>query len=95
MSHETELFDAFILVQCDIVLILGIPHSAISICMLVESTSTNNTLYALDAIVNGVLGAGHIDLINASGCEQVTARLELLVVGSGSKTEASRGPSEL
>eukprot|EP00959_Pyramimonas_sp_CCMP1952_P326079 6825468-Pyramimonas_sp.AAC.1 len=62
--------------------------------MLVDSTLTKSVLYTLDVLANGVLSTGQID-INTFGCEQVTARLELLVVGRGSETEASRGPPEL
>eukprot|EP00959_Pyramimonas_sp_CCMP1952_P286351 5987681-Pyramimonas_sp.AAC.1 len=69
--------------------------SAQSVRVLGEFTLSNGVLHALDALVNGVLCAGRIDVINMYGCEQVAARLELLVVGRGSETEASCGPSGL
>eukprot|EP00959_Pyramimonas_sp_CCMP1952_P076510 1598739-Pyramimonas_sp.AAC.1 len=51
----------------------------VHVCLLVECTLTEGVFYALDALVNGVLCAGHIDVVNAFGREQVAARLELLV----------------
>eukprot|EP00959_Pyramimonas_sp_CCMP1952_P336245 7040841-Pyramimonas_sp.AAC.1 len=56
---------------------------------------TKGVLDALNALSNGVLSAGHIDIINMFGCEQVTVCLELLATGRRSETKASRGPSEL
>eukprot|EP00959_Pyramimonas_sp_CCMP1952_P108370 2265871-Pyramimonas_sp.AAC.1 len=75
-------------------LILGISHSASGARVLVEFTLTKGVFYPLDALVDDVLCAGHIDAINMFGREQVAARLELLVVGGGYDTEASRGPSD-
>eukprot|EP00959_Pyramimonas_sp_CCMP1952_P327798 6862745-Pyramimonas_sp.AAC.1 len=96
MLYRTELFDVFVVVQRNTaVLILGISHSTIGACVLVELTLTRGVFYALDALVNGVLCASHIEVINVFGREQVTARHELLVVGRGSETETSRGPSAL
>eukprot|EP00959_Pyramimonas_sp_CCMP1952_P464180 9486170-Pyramimonas_sp.AAC.1 len=71
------------------------PRSAIGARVLAEFPLTRGVLYALDGLVNGVLCAGHIDVINIFGCEQVAARLELLVAGRGSETETSCGLSEL
>eukprot|EP00959_Pyramimonas_sp_CCMP1952_P051566 1077460-Pyramimonas_sp.AAC.2 len=96
MLYRTELLDVFVLAQSNIAaLILGISHSAIGVCVLVEFTLAKNVFYAHDMLVNGVPSAGHIDIINMFGREQVATRLELLVVGRGSETKASRGPSEL
>eukprot|EP00959_Pyramimonas_sp_CCMP1952_P318631 6667266-Pyramimonas_sp.AAC.1 len=96
MLYRTELFDVFILVQSDIaVLIVGASHSIIGACVLVDCTLTKRIFSAFDRLVNGNLSAGHIDVINMFGREQIVARLELLVVGRGSETEASGGPSEL
>eukprot|EP00959_Pyramimonas_sp_CCMP1952_P137392 2875231-Pyramimonas_sp.AAC.1 len=50
---------------------------------------------ALDALVDGILSAGHMDIINMLGSEKGTACLEFLVAGRGSETKVSRGPSEL
>eukprot|EP00959_Pyramimonas_sp_CCMP1952_P405507 8498951-Pyramimonas_sp.AAC.1 len=94
MLYRTELFDVFILAQNDIaVLVLGVYHSTVGARVLVEFTFTKHDFYALDTLVNGVLSAGHIEIINGRG--QVVSRLELLVVGRGSETKASGGPSEL
>eukprot|EP00959_Pyramimonas_sp_CCMP1952_P272867 5704183-Pyramimonas_sp.AAC.1 len=96
MLHRTELLAVFVLVQSNIaVLILGIYHSAIGARVFVEFTLTKGVFDALDALANGVLSAGHIDIINIFGRKQVVTRLELLVVGRGSETKTSRGPSEL
>eukprot|EP00959_Pyramimonas_sp_CCMP1952_P260481 5446694-Pyramimonas_sp.AAC.1 len=77
------------------VLILGISHSTSGICVLVALTVTIDIFYALDILANGVLSTGRMEIINMFGRKQVAARLELLVAGRGSKTKASRGPSEL
>eukprot|EP00959_Pyramimonas_sp_CCMP1952_P204997 4286528-Pyramimonas_sp.AAC.1 len=70
MLHRTELFGVFILAQCNITaLILCVPHSTNGICTL-EFALTERVLDALDALVSGVLSAGHINIINMSGCEQ-------------------------
>eukprot|EP00959_Pyramimonas_sp_CCMP1952_P257452 5378751-Pyramimonas_sp.AAC.1 len=80
MLYRTELLDVFVLVQSNIaILILAISHSTVGVCVLVEFTLNKGALYALDMLVNGVLSAGHIDIINMFGREQVAARLELLV----------------
>eukprot|EP00959_Pyramimonas_sp_CCMP1952_P137636 2880616-Pyramimonas_sp.AAC.1 len=42
-----------------------------------------------------IVDTGHVGVINMLGREQVVVRLELLVVGRGSETETSGGPSEL
>eukprot|EP00959_Pyramimonas_sp_CCMP1952_P304699 6376682-Pyramimonas_sp.AAC.1 len=96
MLYRTELFDAFILVQCNIAVpILCVPRRKIGRCTFVEFALAGSAPDALGALVNGVLSAGRIHIIDMFGCEQVTARLELFVVGRGSETAASRGPSEL
>eukprot|EP00959_Pyramimonas_sp_CCMP1952_P415219 8700198-Pyramimonas_sp.AAC.1 len=59
------------------------------VCVLVEFTLPKGVFYALDILVNGVLSAGHVDVINVFGREQVVARLELLVVGRGSDAQIS------
>eukprot|EP00959_Pyramimonas_sp_CCMP1952_P282623 5907123-Pyramimonas_sp.AAC.1 len=53
-------------------------------------TLTKGVLYALDRLVNGILSAGHIDIIDMFGRKQVAARLEL-VIRRGSETKASGG----
>eukprot|EP00959_Pyramimonas_sp_CCMP1952_P318771 6669836-Pyramimonas_sp.AAC.1 len=63
--------------------------------MFVEFALAESVLDALGARVNGVLSAGHRNIVNMFGCEQIADRLELLVVGRGPEGEASRGPSEL
>eukprot|EP00959_Pyramimonas_sp_CCMP1952_P241074 5038205-Pyramimonas_sp.AAC.1 len=75
--------------------ILCAPHIALGRCMFVEFALARSVLDALDALVNDVLSAGHINITNMMGCEQVTARLELFVVGRGSETKDTCGPSEL
>eukprot|EP00959_Pyramimonas_sp_CCMP1952_P458664 9476984-Pyramimonas_sp.AAC.1 len=70
-------------------------RGTISACVLVELTLTTGVSLALDMLVNGAPRTGQIDIINKFGRKQVVVRLELLVVGRGSETEASRGPSEL
>eukprot|EP00959_Pyramimonas_sp_CCMP1952_P318931 6672872-Pyramimonas_sp.AAC.1 len=93
--YRTELLDVLILVQTGItVLILGVYHSAVGACVRVEFTLTKGVFYASDTLVNGVPSAGHIDIIDMFGREQVVARLELLVVGRGSEAKTSGGPSE-
>eukprot|EP00959_Pyramimonas_sp_CCMP1952_P205750 4302563-Pyramimonas_sp.AAC.1 len=93
MLYRTELFDVFVLVQrSTTTLIAGISHSTIGACVLVEFTLAKSVFYTLDALVNGVLCAGHIDVINMFGREQVAARLELLDVGRGSETGTFCGP---
>eukprot|EP00959_Pyramimonas_sp_CCMP1952_P003427 71758-Pyramimonas_sp.AAC.1 len=77
------------------VLILGIYHITIGACVFVEFTLAQSVLDAIDVFVHGVPSAGHIDGIDMFGREQVAARLELLVVGRGSETRPSGGPSEL
>eukprot|EP00959_Pyramimonas_sp_CCMP1952_P181529 3795303-Pyramimonas_sp.AAC.1 len=90
------MFDIFILIQSDIaVLVLGASHSTVGICVLAESTLTENIFNAFDTFVNGVLSTGHINVINMLGREQAIARLELLVVGRGSEAKSSGGSSEL
>eukprot|EP00959_Pyramimonas_sp_CCMP1952_P286646 5993974-Pyramimonas_sp.AAC.2 len=96
MLYRTGLFDIFIWVRSGIAaLILGVYHSTIGARVLVEFSLTKSVFYALDTLVNGVLKAGHIDIINAFGRGQVVARLELLVAGRGSETKTSGGPTEL
>eukprot|EP00959_Pyramimonas_sp_CCMP1952_P056390 1177599-Pyramimonas_sp.AAC.1 len=96
MLYTTELLDVFVSVQSNIaVLILGISHITIGVCVLVEFTLTKGVFYALDTLVNHVLSAGHIDIISMFGRKLVVARLELLVVGRGSEARTSRDPSEL
>eukprot|EP00959_Pyramimonas_sp_CCMP1952_P400687 8395972-Pyramimonas_sp.AAC.1 len=91
MLYGTELYNAFILVQCNVAApIFCAPRSTISTCMLVEFVLTKSVLDALDSLVNAVLST-----INMFGCEQNTVRLELLVVGRGSEAKASRAPSEI
>eukprot|EP00959_Pyramimonas_sp_CCMP1952_P250784 5242118-Pyramimonas_sp.AAC.1 len=69
------------LIQSDIaVLVLGVSYSTVGICVLVEFTLTEGICNAFDIHVSAVLSAGHIDVINVLGREQVVARLELLVV---------------
>eukprot|EP00959_Pyramimonas_sp_CCMP1952_P088334 1848016-Pyramimonas_sp.AAC.1 len=75
--------------------ILCLHHSAVGICMFVELTFTKHILHALGAPVDGVLSAGHMNIINVLGCEKVVACLELLVAGRGYETEPSCGISEL
>eukprot|EP00959_Pyramimonas_sp_CCMP1952_P285093 5960875-Pyramimonas_sp.AAC.1 len=90
MLYRTELLDVFTLVQSDItVLILGVNHSTVGARVLVEFTLAEGVFYACDIPVNGVISAGHIDIVNVFGREQVVARLELLVVGRGSEAKAS------
>eukprot|EP00959_Pyramimonas_sp_CCMP1952_P378959 7938089-Pyramimonas_sp.AAC.1 len=68
-----------------------LPHSSVvylttqlvHVCLLILH-SPKGVLYALDTFANGVLCAGHLDIINMLGRKQVAARLELLVVGRGS-----------
>eukprot|EP00959_Pyramimonas_sp_CCMP1952_P429311 8991444-Pyramimonas_sp.AAC.1 len=82
MLSRTELLDVFVQVQSNtVVLILGIPHSTIGACGLVEFTCTKGVFYAFDVLDNGILCTGRIDVIIMFGREQVTARLELLAVG--------------
>eukprot|EP00959_Pyramimonas_sp_CCMP1952_P460958 9480748-Pyramimonas_sp.AAC.1 len=73
---------------------IGISHSTIGACVL-EFTLAKGVFYALEMRVNSVLSADHIDIMNMFGRKQVAAGFELLVVGRGSETETSRGPSEL
>eukprot|EP00959_Pyramimonas_sp_CCMP1952_P168709 3524699-Pyramimonas_sp.AAC.1 len=95
MLYGTEMLDVFIWVQSDIaVLILGISHSAIGARVLVEFTLTKSVFYAFYILVKGVLSSGHIDIIHMFGRKQLVTRLELLVVGRGSETRTSGGPSE-
>eukprot|EP00959_Pyramimonas_sp_CCMP1952_P107974 2257668-Pyramimonas_sp.AAC.1 len=95
MLYTTELFDVFVLAPRNTaILVLGISHSAVAVRVLVAFTLTKSVFYAHDALVNGALCAGHIDVINVRGRELVAARLELLAVGRASETETSRGPSE-
>eukprot|EP00959_Pyramimonas_sp_CCMP1952_P075869 1585827-Pyramimonas_sp.AAC.1 len=63
--------------------------------MFVKIALTEKVLDALDALVDGVLRAGQIEIISMSGCEQAAACLELLVVRRGSGAKAPRGVSEL
>eukprot|EP00959_Pyramimonas_sp_CCMP1952_P367071 7688256-Pyramimonas_sp.AAC.1 len=96
MLYRTDLLGVFVLVQSNIaVLIHGIYRSKIGACVHVEFTLAKGAFSALDMFVNGVLNAGHIDIINMFGRKQGAARLELLVVGRGSETKISCGPSEL
>eukprot|EP00959_Pyramimonas_sp_CCMP1952_P433956 9087519-Pyramimonas_sp.AAC.1 len=96
MLYRTELLDLLVLVQRKTAaLILGISHHAIGVRVLVEFTLTKGVLHALGALVSGVLCAGHIGVVNMFGREQAAARLELFVVGRGSETGSSCGPSEL
>eukprot|EP00959_Pyramimonas_sp_CCMP1952_P180696 3778185-Pyramimonas_sp.AAC.1 len=90
MLYRTELFDIFILILSDIaVLDLGVYHSTVGMCMLVECTLTRGIFKAFDILANGVLSAGHVGAINMLGSEQCVARLQLLVVGRGSETKSS------
>eukprot|EP00959_Pyramimonas_sp_CCMP1952_P148222 3101454-Pyramimonas_sp.AAC.1 len=71
MLYWTELFDIFIWIQSGIaVLVLGVSHSTIGTCVLVEFTLTERIFKAFDIFVNGVLSAGHINVINMVGREQ-------------------------
>eukprot|EP00959_Pyramimonas_sp_CCMP1952_P215817 4514100-Pyramimonas_sp.AAC.1 len=49
------------------VLICGVYHSTVGARVLVEFTLSKGIFYALDILVNGVLSAGHIDIINMLG----------------------------
>eukprot|EP00959_Pyramimonas_sp_CCMP1952_P047666 995067-Pyramimonas_sp.AAC.1 len=81
MLYRTELLDVLVLAQSNIaVLILGIYHSTVGACVLVELTITTSVFYTLDMLANGVLSTGHINIIKMFGRKQVAARLELLVV---------------
>eukprot|EP00959_Pyramimonas_sp_CCMP1952_P232985 4869222-Pyramimonas_sp.AAC.1 len=80
--YRTELLHVCMLIQSGIaVLILGVSHRTVCACVLVDFTLTKSVFYACVILVEGVLRAGHIDIINTFGREQVAARLELLVVG--------------
>eukprot|EP00959_Pyramimonas_sp_CCMP1952_P045878 958720-Pyramimonas_sp.AAC.1 len=71
MLYRTELFDVFRFVQCENAApILCAPPSASCTCTCVESALAKTVLDALRALVNGVLGAGHMNIINMLGCEQ-------------------------
>eukprot|EP00959_Pyramimonas_sp_CCMP1952_P066837 1395427-Pyramimonas_sp.AAC.1 len=78
MLYGTELFDLFILVQSDIaVLILGVSHSTVGACVLVELTLTQGLFNAFDRLVNSVLRTGHL----SSTC---LAESKLLLVSNSS-----------
>eukprot|EP00959_Pyramimonas_sp_CCMP1952_P118651 2480309-Pyramimonas_sp.AAC.1 len=95
MLYRTELFDVFVLAQRNTtVLSLSRPRTTIGASVLVELTLAKGVFYALDALVNGVLCACQIDVIDVLGREQAAARLELLAIGRGSAAETSRCPSE-
>eukprot|EP00959_Pyramimonas_sp_CCMP1952_P196782 4114614-Pyramimonas_sp.AAC.1 len=71
MMYSTELFDTFILVQSDIVvLILDVSRSTVGLCVLVEFTLTTRVFNAFDILVNRVRSADHINVINMLGREQ-------------------------
>eukprot|EP00959_Pyramimonas_sp_CCMP1952_P034652 726364-Pyramimonas_sp.AAC.1 len=77
------------------VLVFGVSHSTVGICVLVEFTLTESIFNAFDIFVTGVLSTGHVNVINMLGREQIIARLENLVVGRGSESKSSGGSSEL
>eukprot|EP00959_Pyramimonas_sp_CCMP1952_P099340 2076838-Pyramimonas_sp.AAC.1 len=71
MLYRTELLDVFVLVQGNIaVLVLGISHSTIGACVLVEFSRAKGVLYALGIFAHGVFSAGHSDIINMLGRAQ-------------------------
>eukprot|EP00959_Pyramimonas_sp_CCMP1952_P008723 182522-Pyramimonas_sp.AAC.1 len=71
MLYRTELLDVFDLVQRNIaVLVLGLSHGTLGVCVLVEFTLTTGVFYGFGALVNGVLSAGHIGIINMFGRRQ-------------------------
>eukprot|EP00959_Pyramimonas_sp_CCMP1952_P024083 505234-Pyramimonas_sp.AAC.1 len=96
MLYMTELFNVFTLIQSDVaVLVIGVPHSTVRICVLVELTLTIGILNAFNIIVNSVLSTCHVNDINMLGREQVVDRLELLVVRRRSEANSCSGSPEL
>eukprot|EP00959_Pyramimonas_sp_CCMP1952_P235024 4911173-Pyramimonas_sp.AAC.1 len=94
MLYRTELFNVFISIQSDMaVLILGVPRSTVRKFVLVDITLTKSILNACDTLANRVLSAGHVNVIDMFGREQVIARLELLVVRRRSEAKSSGGSS--
>eukprot|EP00959_Pyramimonas_sp_CCMP1952_P182444 3815101-Pyramimonas_sp.AAC.1 len=76
LTNMAELFSLSTSIQGNIaVLVLSVSRITVSICVLVEFTLTESIFNAFDIFVNGILSAGHTNVIDMFGREQVIARL--------------------